>query len=403
MTARAAESALWELRHRVPLRAGILAGLLLLTACAGYPVAHRTLAELPPLRIESGTLAAVDVAADVPVPDLLAVDKQMRDFLERYAGGPRTQRQRLLALHQALIGAGTLGLQYDPFGEGTASEVFHRGTANCLGYANLFVALAREAGLEADYQWLEVRPQWTRLGERVVLGLHVNVRVRLRSGEEFMVDIDPPPAREVTGATAVGDAGAQALYLANLAVDALGEGDLTRAYSHTVRAIQIAPRMSHLWINLGAIYRQAGQHREAESAYLYALQLDPSAHSAMTNLVLLYQLEDRPQAAALWEQRVAAYRDANPYYHAWLGEEAQAAGDSRRALRHYDRAIELAPGDSQLLFVRGQIHYDLGQFEAAEADMEQAIESARLRSDIEFYRQVLDRVRREQVVGVVAG
>jgi len=402
MIAHAAVNALWALRNRLPLCAGILAGLLLLTACAAHPVAHRSLADLPPLQIGPAGVAAVDIASDVPVPDLLAVDGSMRDFVERYAGGARTQRQRLLSLHQALIGSGALGLQYDPFGEGSASEVFHRGTANCLGYANLFVALAREAGLDAHYQWLDVRPQWTRLGERAVLGLHVNVLVTLRSGEKFMVDIDPPPAREVTGTTAIRDAGAQALYLGNLAVDALGEGDLPRAFSHTVRALQIAPRMPHLWINLGAIYRQAGQHREAENAYLYALQLDPSAHSAMTNLVLLYQLEDRPQAAAVWEQRVAAYREANPYYHAWLGDEAQAAGDARRALRHYDRAVELAPRDSQLRFARGRIHYDLGQLEAAEADMEQAIEGARLRSDVESYRQVLDRVRRDQVVGVVA-
>jgi len=394
-------SALSELSTRVPLRAGILAGLLL-TACAGHPVAHRNLADLSPLRIESDRVATVEAATEVAVPDLLAVDGRMRDFVERYAGGARTQRQRLLALHQTLIGAGTLGLQYDPFGEGTASEVFHRGTANCLGYANLFVALAREAGLDAHYQWLDVRPQWTRLGERAVLGLHVNVLVTLRSGEKFMVDIDPPPSREVTGSTAVRDSGAQALYLGNLAVDALGEGDLARAFTHTVRALQVEPRMPHLWINLGAIYRQAGQHREAESAYLYALQLDSSAHSAMTNLVLLYQLEDRPQAAAVWERRVAAYRDANPYYHAWLGDEAQAAGDPRQALRHYDRAIELAPEDSQLLFARGRIHYTLGQLEAAEADMEQAIDGALLRSDIESYRQVLDRVRREQVVGMMA-
>ena len=44
----------------------------------------------------------------------------------------------------------------------------------------------------------------------------------------------------------------------------------------------------------------------------------------MNNLAVLFELEGRPEEQAYWERQLARYRDANPYYHAWLGDEAGA-------------------------------------------------------------------------------
>ena len=82
-------------------------------------------------------------------------------------------------------------MRYDMSADGTAAEAFASGRANCLSYAHLFVALARYAGLDANYQSLTLRPEWSRHGDRVALRQHVNVRVDLRGGEQYMVDIDP--------------------------------------------------------------------------------------------------------------------------------------------------------------------------------------------------------------------
>lgn len=376
--------------------------LAVLPACSSSPLVTQSVSTLAPLQQADGrSLSAAEVAERVSPPDLLATDAAMRDFVSRYAAGGRgNSRQRLMSLHRAVTGAGVLDLQYDPFADGTAREVFHRGSANCLSYASLFVALAREAGFDATYQWLEVRPQWNRIGERVVVGLHVNVLVTLRNGEKFMVDIDPLPARHVAGTMTISDRDGLALYHSNIAMDALAEKDLEQAWLHAVRALQISPRMSHLWVNLGAIYRFAGQHSEAERSYLYALQLDSSAHSAMANLVILYRLEGRRQEQEYWQQRVAHYQQANPYYHAWLGDQAGNVGHWLEALRDYDRALDLLPGDSRMLYARGLIHYQLEQLDDAAADIRQAIEGASLKSEIENYQLQLDEVRREQVAGV---
>jgi len=41
-------------------------------------------------------------------------------------------------------------------------------------------------------------------------------------------------------------------------MQALGTDDVITAWLHTVRALQLHPQRSHMWVNLGAIYRAAG-------------------------------------------------------------------------------------------------------------------------------------------------
>ncbi len=373
-----------------------------LVACAGSPADFdgQVISRLAPLRLDGEELPALAAAASVHTPDLLALDQSMREFVARYTKDAGSSRQRMMSLHRAISGAGVLNMQYDPFADGSALEVFHRGTANCLSYANLFIALAREAGLDAHYQWLEVRPRWSRVGERVSVGLHVNVLVKLRSGERYMVDIDPLPSQDIADSKMISDRDARALYHSNIAMGALAEGDLEQAWGRGVRALQINPQMAHLWVNLGAVYRSADQHREAEKSYLRALELDPWSSSAMTNLAILYDLEGRHEEREYWQGRVDRYQQANPYYHAWLGDQAGKAGDWPAALAQYDRAIELKPDDSSLLFARGMVLYQLNNLEAAAADLKRAVRFADLRTDMELYQRQLDELRREQLVGL---
>jgi len=376
----------------------LLAGSL--TACGTTRQISHSVGDLPPLKLNGGTVSVDAVPGLAPTPDLLAVDDEMRHFVDQYTGDVRGARQRLMMLHRAIKGAGTLSLEYDAFADGTAQEVFHRGTANCLSYANLFVALAREAGLDAHYQWLEMRPQWTRMGERLAVRLHVNVIVDLAGREHYMIDIDPLPSREIAGSRRISDADAQALYHNNIAMEALAADDLKQAWVHAVRALQLSPLIPHLWVNLGAVYRFSGQHREAERSYLYALDLDPWDRSAMNNLVVLYGLEGRKEEREYWVQRVERYRDFNPYYHAWLGDMAGESGEWRQALSHYQHALELLPEDSRLLFATGVIYYHLDEFKDASRYIERAIGAADLRSDIETYRAQLRVVQQATTAGL---
>lgn len=395
----AAAAVRWQVPRCSTRRFGSVILLLpFLMACAGNPSGHLLVADLSPLVLADRVITMADVELADPTPDLLAMDDAMRNFVATYAGTRNnSQRQRLLNLHQAVKSPAILDLQYDPFAEGGANETFHRGTANCLSYANLFVALAREAGLDAKYQWLEVRPQWSRMGERVAVRLHVNVVVKTRQGDTFMVDIDPLSSNDITGARVLNDREAEALYHSNIAMGALAEEQLDTAWIQTIRALQLSPDTGHLWVNLGAIYRVAGQYDDAERSYFRALQLNHYDHSATNNLVVLYEHQGREEEYAYWSERSRRYRDKNPYYHSWLGDLAAGDDDWPVALEHYQRAVELMPQDSRLLYGLGIIHHQLGDFDEATRQITLAIERASLARDIEEYEVRLESVRDDQL------
>lgn len=380
--------------------AALLSCLLVSTACSTLDGPAVAAGQLPPLVHGGSPVTLAEVASRSPTPDLLALTPEMQAFVARYAPPRGGARQRLLSLHEAVKGQGALGVAYDPVADGTAATVFRTGAANCLSFAHLFVALAREAGLDARYQWLEVRPQWTRLGERVAVRLHVNVMVRMPSGEQFMVDIDPLQSRDIAASKLLEDVDAAALDHNNIAIEALARGDLEVAWIQLARALQLSPGLSHLWVNLGAVYRHAGQFNEAEWSLFQALAIDRADRSAMNNLVVLYGQMGRAEERDYWVDRINRHRDRNPWYHAWLGDRAGEAGDWAAALAHYRVALKLHPDDSALLYATGIIHFRLQQYAAAERLIEQAIAAASLRSDIQGYRAQLEVVRQRQLAEV---
>lgn len=381
-------------RRRYRLGFVFLSLCFFLTACTTSSDSRRLVAELEPLELGQRQLNVADVDLRASTPDLLELDADMREFAQRYAGDIRFPRQRLVSLHQAIRGSATLGIRYDPEAGGTARDAFHRGSANCLSYASLFIALAREVGLDAQYQWLNVRPQWTRSGERVLVRLHVNVDVKVERAYRFMVDIDPLEPGNIAGSRRLSDEDAQALYHSNIAMRALASEDLESAWLHAVAALMLSPDMAHLWVNLGVVYRVAGQHGAAEQSYHYALQLDPGEHSAMNNLVILYEMDGRLAEQNYWREKVRGYRRDNPYYYAWLGEQASEAGQWREARGFYEKAVALSPVDSRLLFALSLAHRELGDQGQAREYLQQAIDSATLYSEIKRYQFELDTLQR---------
>ncbi len=373
---------------------------LWLVGCAGIERYTFDESDVPPLKLDERiyTLADVQALADA---DILALNDEMRAFVELHTGDANSGRNKLMNLHWAVKGAGGLDIHYDPFADGDARDAFNRGSANCLSYAHMFIALAREAGLDARYQWMEVRPEWHRMGDRVAVRLHVNVQVRTRDNFEYMVDIDPLSRNEVAGARLMSDEEGLALYHNNLAMQALANDQPGLAWLQVVKGLEVAPEFSQLWVNLGAIYRYSGQLAEAEQAYFQALEIDQGDRSAMNNLVYLYENQGRTREEEYWLDRLNSYRERNPYYHASLGDTAMEAGDWDQAYKHYRKARRMQPDDGQLSYNLGLAEHKRGNVKAAEKLITQAIERASFRVERERYQVQLNVIREEQAAALL--
>ncbi len=112
----------------------------------------------------------------------------------------------------------------------------------------------------------------------------------------------------------------------------------------TRHAVRVAPRSSHMRINLGVALQQAGRPERAIRHYREAERINPRSPKLHNNLGNALELQGRRDNA------IAHYRTAvglDPGFakaHANLGSALLAAGATAEALEHLETALRLEPG-----------------------------------------------------------
>ena len=322
-------------------------GCLLLGGCATAPRQSLDPGELPAL---AGLDAAALAAAETPRPidEVLTVNDDMRAFVGRVVPDRASRENKMQRLARAVLHPGTLGLDYLEGATRTAQEAFDTASGNCLSLSLLFVALAREAGLDAHFYQVRVVPEWKLEGDVVFAARHINVGGRIGPRSTYVMDFSPYVVRRQLSRHQLTDDEAFAQYYNNLGADFIATGDLPSAYLHFRAGLELAPSLSYLWSNIAVVYSRNGQPDVAELALRRAIGLDEDNTSAMTNLAGLLRARGRDTEA---EQLVAAVERAqrrNPYYHYALGERAIAREDYLGALTMLRQAISLQP--EEILF-----------------------------------------------------
>jgi Flp pilus assembly protein TadD len=362
----------------------LLAGILMLSACSSVQPVNVT---PPPLRLPGPVVQVDDV-------DVLSVSPAMDEFLERYVLIYSNPQTRLEMLVTAVVKSGVLGFDYDGTHTMTASEAFKSRKGNCVAFSNLMVALARRAGLDAHYQEVYLRPQWSDFeDDTVLLFKHVNVVVESRD-MSWVIDVSRLDIRPSDPRRIIKDSYAKALYLNNIAVDALLENDLPTAYAYMRKAIETNAGVTDSWVNLGVIYGRNDQLDDAAFAFNRALQIDPNERSAMSNLYEVYIEQEKYESAADLESRVESYRRNNPYYLLRLSDEALAQEQYKESMSLLQKAIKKKKDDHKLHFALAKAQYLSGERAEAESSLLRARELAP-ESMMVYYDRPLDELLTE--------
>ncbi len=358
----------------------------LLTGCATMVTNEHT---PPPPLVQHHPPATFDEL------DVLAVTPAMESFLERYVLPYGGERLRLSLLMLAVTDKGVLGFHYNQTQTLTAAEAFRRRSGNCVAFANLFVALARGAGLDARYQEVYIEPEWSSRGDTLLVTKHMNVLVRIGYAS-FMVDVSGQKISFDSRRRLLSDEEALSLHYNNLGADALIAGDYSAGYGWFTHAIETAPTISDPWSNLGVLFSRNGQFADAEVAYLNALGIYEREMAAMGNLHDLYVEQGRLQEAALLERRVERYRRENPYYLMFLAEEAVKHGTLAEAEKLLKEAIGLKASEHRLHYAMARVAFLLGDEIKAEASLQKARELAPPEVLVEYQRPLEEVVWRER-------
>jgi len=147
---------------------------------------------------------------------------------------------------------------------------------------------------------------------------------------------------------------------------AAGAADVPRELAPLVeRYAAEFPRPGGVWTGIGATSPFRRSYAERERELLAALRERPDDGEAHLELGVIYtgSHEIRRGMSHLLDALRAL--PARGEVWLWMGANRLAAGEDDEALRLLDHAAELAPGQAQIPFYRGQLHARAGDLAAA--------------------------------------
>jgi tetratricopeptide (TPR) repeat protein len=282
---------------------------------------------------------------------VFGIDATMRAFVAAQIGDSRDAAARLRRLLLGMKERGFFALEYDETLTRTASATFYDLEGNCLSFTILFVALAREAGLDVTYQTVDMPPSWSRESDLVIVTHHINALINTGAGRSYVVDFNVAGYRDDRQRQAVDDDHVLALFYNNLGAEALIRQDYETSFRYLRAALTADPQAADAWVNLGVLYRRQGLHEHAKAAYLHALAANQRLGSALSNLAKLEADRGNHAQAAEYQERIRHHQKANPYYHYVVAREAfdeQRFDDALTALRHAVRLKRDEPAFHEL-------------------------------------------------------
>ncbi|MFL0798450.1 MAG: tetratricopeptide repeat protein [Cellvibrionaceae bacterium] len=267
--------------------------------------------------------------------DLLRLTPEMERFARQYIPNERS-KWGVDKLNKALAHSSMLDVDYVPDKTYSAEDTFFYREGNCLSYAYLFTAMAREKGFRVRFQQVELPPVWSGEGKALVMQKHINVVVNL-PGERYVVEFDEARSRndalnnESYPARIIGDDVALAEFYNNHGVEALLREEYGKAFQYFRGALEVTEEVGHLWVNLGVLYSHTKQPHLAQWAFEQALTVEPRNSSAMVNLARVYKAQGDVQSAEKLQAKAMAERHKNPYYLYALAQHAYKTGDYHKA------------------------------------------------------------------------
>ena len=360
----------------------MLAGLVLgALGCGTVPKRTWTVEEI---RADLNHRITPDVLARVEIP--FEIDDEIRELAVRVTENLRGDKEKMRAIVRAIRQHTGGSISYDWLSNKTAKAVFEEGRGNCLAYTNLFVGMSRAVGVDAVYVDVTTIEKVTKEAEVIVNSGHITGGIK--DGPDLIfVDFTANPEREYAGAKIIDDFEAISNfynnqgflygYFAEALVDQGGFDPLAREIEMYELALSIRPNFNRARNNLGVAYKRRGFVDDAIEQYQLALDIEPDFTEARSNLASAYYSQGHIEQAVQEFQLAARNDGSNAYvmyhlgvlhYHQrkfreaadyfrqaisrdrqmadarfFLGETLMKLGDEDKAMREYERAIEIDP------------------------------------------------------------
>ncbi|MBE7416361.1 MAG: tetratricopeptide repeat protein [Ideonella sp.] len=324
--------------------------------------------------------------------DVFALDDAMRAYLQ---GRSRALRHAGLArgLVDALYERRELKLDYDASRTRTAAQTFAARAGNCLSLVVMTAALAKELGLQVEYNSAYTEETWSRSGDLLLRSGHINITIGPRAvdrafGREqrtLTVDFLPPDELRGLRTRSVDEATVVAMFMNNRAAEALARDDADAAYWWARQALAADAGFVGALNTLGVVYQRSGHVAAAERVYRETLQRAPQHTQALSNLLHLLEAQGRSAEARPLAQRLTTLEPEPPYHWFVQGQAALRRGDLRAARAFFAREVARADYAAEFHFWLAVAQFQLGEVEAAREHLQRAQALSTSRDERDLY------------------
>jgi Flp pilus assembly protein TadD len=334
------------------------------------------------------------VAADTdPHAQIMTMPPELRSRLhEVVLSDDPPQAQRLERLIRFVFDAEGLGMSYQEDATYSVDQAYATRKANCLTFTLLFLALAREAGLDAYAQEIGETLAWHQDDDTIYRNNHVNAGVRVGK-RQYTVDVIGDSVIALKRPAAVSDRRLLAHYYNNLSISELQQDQMVPALQNMSVALEFDPDYATHWSNAGVLYLRNGDPVAAERAYERALALDPVNAGALFNMAGLAHRNGDRRREAEFQKRLASVQKKDPFHQFLRATDYERAGDYPRAIEHYRRAIRLHRDEHRFYSALARAYLRTGDTRRAGKALvrAQALSNGETRA---AYRAQLDSLRR---------
>ena len=308
-----------------------------------------------------------------PTPDqIMAIPPALRQRLYDRVIKPHGARgPRLEALVHLIFDDDGLALRYESAATHTVAETYATGTANCLSFSLLFIALAREAGITARAQEIGQVLSWYQDQRTIYNFGHINVQIRV-DGRSGTVDLDSSVLMDRRGPTVISDARLFAHYYSNRGSELMGEDDYAASREYFDRALAMDASLPNIWNNLGVLEAREGDDDAAARDYGQALRIKRDHIASLSNMINLHRRRGDTAGADALLARLQSLRQVDPFHQFMLGRQAESQGDYGAAIRYYRRAVSLYPSAHQFHFGLARAYFLRGDNRMAERELMRA-------------------------------
>lgn len=323
---------------------------------------------------------------------------ELQEFARQHTLRENGVNRKMAALLRAFFDSpeeGGLGIVYDNTYTRTPIEAWRDRKANCLTLTALYVAACKSLGMEVRYGESLRVSRWRRVGATVRYERHVVAVVPAGNiGQELVADFLPEPRKDSQLIAPLEPKRVQALYYSNRAVELLAEDKAEEALHAARHSIEVDPGLGVGWNILGVVQRSAGRDAEAEASFRKALEADPKDGAPCGNLETLLRAQGRVAEAQAFRERGLEIRKRDPFFNAFLAEEALGANQWDEAERRIKVAIRLLPQEPEFYWIQARTALAQGRTKDAIKALEKARKwampemQARLDSKLALIRSV---------------